>query len=61
MTDDSLKELVDGYEIISINLTKDEIVQLAYYAHERDITINQAIVQILEEYIDEQEEDSEIR
>lgn len=41
---------------IEVNLDTDTIATLALAAHERDITLNQFIVELLEEYMEQHNE-----
>ena len=42
-------------ELVDLDLSVETLAGIALYAHERDITINQAIVEILEKAIREKE------
>ena len=41
----------EGTEEVEIELKDGEILDLALMAHERDITLNELIIRILEDYI----------
>ena len=44
---------------IQVDLTDEEFLHIARRAHEQDITFNQMVIQILEQYILEQEKQSD--
>ena len=46
-------------ETIQVDLTDEEFLHIARRAHEQDITFNQMVIQILEQYILEQEKESD--
>jgi hypothetical protein len=46
-------------ETIQVDLTDEEFLHIARRAHEQDITFNQMVIQILEQYILEQEKQSD--
>jgi hypothetical protein len=50
-----------GYKKIKIDLTEHEIAVIAMMAHKKDITFNQMCIIILEEYIKELRERSNIK
>ena len=41
----------EGTEEVEIELKDDEILDLALMAHKQDITLNELIIRILEDYI----------
>lgn len=43
-------------ETIELRLDQDELYQLMLIAHERDITLNQLVEEILRQYIEEHKE-----
>ena len=45
-------------ETIELELSNDELLQLAMQAHKQDITLNQHIQNILQRFVDEQQENS---
>lgn len=45
-------------EIIELELSNDELLILAMQAHKQDITLNQHIQNILQRFVDEQQENS---
>ena len=46
-------------ETIQVELSDEEFLHIARRAHEQDITFNQMVIQILEQYILEQEKQSD--
>jgi predicted HicB family RNase H-like nuclease len=54
MTDiNDTEELLDGKETVELKLDREELYQLMLFAHRRDITLNQLVEQILQDYINE--------
>jgi hypothetical protein len=51
---EDFEEPLDGYSEIELNLPKEELYQLMLIAHERDITLNQFITQVLQAKLDEE-------
>jgi len=51
---EDFEEPLDGYSEIELNLPKEELYQLMLMAHEKDITLNQLITQVLQAKIDEE-------
>jgi len=51
---EDFEESLDGYSEIELNLPKEELYQLMLMAHEKDITLNQLITQVLQAKIDEE-------
>jgi predicted HicB family RNase H-like nuclease len=49
----STDEPLAGQETVELRLDREELYQLMLYAHERDITLNQLVEQILKDYIKE--------
>lgn len=49
------EQKLDGREAITLDLEKEELYQLMLIAHERDITLNQLVENILREFIATQE------
>jgi hypothetical protein len=45
-------------ETIELELSNDELLQLAMQAHKQEITLNQHIQNILQRFVDEHEENS---
>ena len=50
------KELLDGSETVELRLDREELYLLMLAAHERDITLNQLVEEILRQYIKEHKE-----
>jgi ATP-dependent Clp protease adapter protein ClpS len=48
-----------GFKKIQLDLTESEIAKIALLAHERDITFNEYVNQILREFIDKLEKMSD--
>ena len=46
-------------ETVQVDLTDEEFLHIAKLAHEQDITFNQMVAKILEQYILEQEKQSD--
>ena len=46
-------------ETIQVELSDEEFLHIARLAHEQDITFNQMVIKILEQYILEQEKQSD--
>jgi hypothetical protein len=46
-------------ELIELNLTSEEIAVIAIAAHEKDMKLNEYVVDVLKAYIDTQMEDDE--
>ena len=51
---EDFEEKLDGRSEIEIDLPKEELYQLMLMAHEKDITLNQLITQVLQAKIDEE-------
>lgn len=49
------EEILDGKSTIELNLDKELLFDLMLMAHERDITLNQLIEEVLRLFIEEQE------
>ena len=47
---------LDGSETVELRLDREELYQLMLIAHERDITLNQLVEEILRQYIKEHKE-----
>jgi predicted HicB family RNase H-like nuclease len=47
---------LDGCETVELRLDREELYQLMLTAHERDITLNQLVEEILRQYIKEHKE-----
>ena len=45
-------EKLDGKSTIELDFNKDELIDLMMHAHERDITLNQFIENILRDLVD---------
>lgn len=54
MTENTNEPTLEGRSTIEIDLEREELYQLMLMAHERDITLNQMVEQILREFIDSQ-------
>jgi predicted DNA-binding ribbon-helix-helix protein len=52
MSENTTKQLNDGKVEIPIDLSDEEFLKLAKMAHERDITFNQLVEEILQAEID---------
>jgi hypothetical protein len=46
---------------VDLDLDRDEIYQLMCMAHERDITLNQLVEELLQQFIDKHKADNEQR
>jgi hypothetical protein len=46
-----------GFTDITLNLDKDVLFELMFMAHERDITLNQLVNEVLKAYIEEHKND----
>lgn len=51
---------LDGREEVPIDIPKEELFQLMLAAHERDITLNQLVEQILRAHIEEVQNESRV-
>ena len=47
---------LNGSETVELRLDREELYQLMLIAHERDITLNQLVEEILRQYIKEHKE-----
>jgi hypothetical protein len=56
MTEDTK---LDGRSDVVLNLEREELYELMLMAHEQDITLNQLVEQILQQYIDEYKKTAE--
>jgi predicted HicB family RNase H-like nuclease len=56
MTEDTK---LDGRSDVELRLEREELYQLMLMAHELDITLNQLVEQILQQYIDEYKKTAE--
>jgi hypothetical protein len=47
----------EGFTDITLNLDTDVLFELMFMAHERDITLNQLVNEVLKAYIEEHKND----
>jgi predicted HicB family RNase H-like nuclease len=48
------EEKLDGKSTVELNLDKEMLYELMLMAHERDITLNQLVEEILKTYIEQE-------
>jgi predicted HicB family RNase H-like nuclease len=47
-------EILEGKSIVELNLDKEMLFELMLMAHERDITLNQLVEEVLRTYIEQE-------
>jgi predicted HicB family RNase H-like nuclease len=50
---------LDGRSDVELRLEREELYELMLMAHERDITLNQLVEQMLQQYVDEHKKNTE--
>lgn len=53
-----MTDKLEGYQSVPLDLEKEELYELMLMAHERDITLNQLVENLLREVIDRLENEN---